>query len=133
VSCDLCKNDGGEVLWRDSFCRVVLVDDTDYPGFCRVILNEHIREMTDLDTQYRMQLMNVVFAVEQSVRSVMQPLKINLASFGNVVPHVHWHIIPRYTDDAHFPNSIWGERKREGQQRDVDIQLLRQAITESLA
>lgn len=133
MSCDLCENDGGEVLWRDEACRVVLVNDADYPGFCRVILNQHVQEMTDLDASLRMQVMNVVFVVEQAVRSVMQPLKINLASFGNVVPHVHWHVIPRFADDAHFPNSVWGERKREGQTREVDIQLLRQAIATRLA
>ena len=133
MRCELCENDGGELLWRDNVCRVVLVGDKDYPGFCRVILNQHVQEMTDLDASLRLQIMNVVFAVEQAIRSVMQPLKVNLASFGNMVPHVHWHVIPRYSDDTHFPNPIWGERKREGQQRKVDIQLLRQAIVDRLA
>jgi len=42
----------------------------------------------------------------------MQPTKINLASLGNQVPHLHWHIIPRYEDDPFFPESIWSQRKR---------------------
>jgi diadenosine tetraphosphate (Ap4A) HIT family hydrolase len=42
----------------------------------------------------------------------MQPKKINLASLGNMVPHLHWHIIPRYTDDAHFPAPVWAESQR---------------------
>ncbi len=38
---------------------------------------------------------------------------LNLASFGNVVPHLHWHLIPRYLDDRHFPQPVWGPRQRE--------------------
>ena len=42
----------------------------------------------------------------------LQPDKINLASFGNMVPHLHWHVIPRFKDDMHFPNPIWGQVER---------------------
>jgi diadenosine tetraphosphate (Ap4A) HIT family hydrolase len=58
-------------------------------------------------------LMRVVFAAEAALREVMQPDKVNLASLGNVVPHLHWHVIPRFADDPHFPNPVWGERKRD--------------------
>jgi diadenosine tetraphosphate (Ap4A) HIT family hydrolase len=44
----------------------------------------------------------------------MQPDKINLASLGNVVPHLHWHVIPRFADDAHFPSPIWASPQRDG-------------------
>jgi len=114
MACPLCDGSGGELLWQDGFCRIVLVDDPHYPGFCRVILNQHVREMTDLSDSERSRLMAVVLAVEQAVREVLQPDKINLASLGNVVPHLHWHVIPRFGDDRHFPNPIWGEAKREG-------------------
>jgi len=60
----------------------------------------------------RSRLMSVVFTVEQVVRSVFLPDKINLASFGNVVPHLHWHVIPRWRDDRHFPQPIWGSAQR---------------------
>ena len=76
--------------------------DADYPGFCRVILHRHLGEMTDLPQRERMQVMNVVFAVESAVRSLYRPDKINLASLGNMTPHVHWHLIPRWRDDRHI-------------------------------
>jgi diadenosine tetraphosphate (Ap4A) HIT family hydrolase len=111
--CPLCDEPGGDVLWQDDFCRVVLVNDTlDYPGFCRVILNRHVKEMTDLTGDERTRLMDVVWKTEQAVRDALNPDKINLASLGNVVPHVHWHVIPRFENDRHFPNPIWGEAKR---------------------
>ncbi|HVK94940.1 MAG TPA: HIT family protein [Noviherbaspirillum sp.] len=110
--CELCLHPGGDVVYRDDNYRIVLVDDERYPGFCRVIWNAHVREMTDLSTADRAILIAAVWQVEEVVREVMQPHKVNVASLGNVVAHLHWHVIPRYEDDAHFPNPIWGEVKR---------------------
>jgi diadenosine tetraphosphate (Ap4A) HIT family hydrolase len=112
ASCELCREDGGEVLFRNEQLRVVLIDDANYPGFCRVIWNAHAQEMTDIAPSDRQLLMAVVWQIEVAQRDVLQPLKINLAALGNMVPHVHWHLIPRYADDAHFPNPIWAQASR---------------------
>jgi diadenosine tetraphosphate (Ap4A) HIT family hydrolase len=101
------------VLWQNAICRVVRVDEPDYPGFCRVILRRHAREMSDLEPAERDALMAVVWSVEQVVRETMGPDKMNLASLGNMTPHVHWHVIPRFFDDRHFPGPIWAPPKRE--------------------
>lgn len=111
-ACDLCRHDGGRVVWRDEALRVVLVDDPDYPGFLRVIWNEHVPEMSDLAPRERERLMRAVFCAEAALRRVLAPHKVNLASLGNVTPHLHWHVIARYADDAHFPQPIWGSRQR---------------------
>jgi diadenosine tetraphosphate (Ap4A) HIT family hydrolase len=113
ATCELCTHDGGEVIYRNDFLRVVLVDDADYFGFCRVICNAHVAEMTDLPISQRSQLMQTVCKVEQVLREVMQPDKINLASLGNMTPHLHWHVIPRYRHDKHFPLPIWSTAQRE--------------------
>jgi diadenosine tetraphosphate (Ap4A) HIT family hydrolase len=110
--CIFCDTPGGEVIWQDDFCRVVLVDDENYIGFCRVILNHHVKEMTDLDSESRARLMHVVFTIELVLRDVLKPEKINLASLGNKTPHLHWHVIPRFTTDVHFPETIWSEVQR---------------------
>ncbi len=132
IPCELCTQPGGELLWQDDFCRVVRVGDADYPGFCRVILLRHVKEMTDLDKNERSRLMSVVFATESAVRSVLRPDKINLASLGNVVPHLHWHVIPRFGDDRHFPNPVWGEAKRAGAKHAAETDQLRQALIAAL-
>ncbi len=120
TDCPLCQPDAVEmVIWSDTFCRVIWVDDAHYPGFCRVILNAHVKEMTDLPPAERLRLMNVVFAVETAVREVAQPDKINLASLGNMVPHVHWHVIPRWADDVNFPDAIWAASRRTASPRGV--------------
>lgn len=115
MGCELCETTGGATIWQDGSCRVVLVEDADYPGFCRVIWNLHIKEMTDLAPTERRHLMAVVFAVEEAVREVLQPEKINLASLGNMTPHLHWHVIPRHREDKHFPQPIWGVAQRNAQ------------------
>ena len=115
AACEFCASPGGAVLWQNAVCRVVRVDEPDYPGFCRVILKRHAREMTDLDPGEREGLMAVVYAVEEVIRATMRPDKMNLASLGNMTPHVHWHVVPRYADDRHFPGPIWAAPKRESQ------------------
>jgi len=112
-ACEFCGSPGGAVLWQNDLCRVVRVDEPDYPGFVRVILGRHATDMADLAPDERRQLMEVVFAVEAAVRETMQADKMNLASLGNQTPHVHWHVIPRFRDDRHFPGPVWGEPRRE--------------------
>ncbi|AMP03134.1 HIT family protein [Collimonas pratensis] len=135
ADCELCNGDGGEVLHRAEKFRVVLVEDAQYPGFCRVIWNDHMKEMTDLPVVDRSTLMAAVCKVESIVRAVMQPEKINLASLGNMTPHLHWHVIPRYADDAHFPSPVWAEAQRQPSpatlaQRQALLGALRSAISE---
>lgn len=125
--CALCLPTPHDLLWQDDFCRVVLLHDADYPAYCRVELLAHVKEMTDLPPADRARTMKVVFAVESAVREVIQPDKINLASLGNKTPHMHWHVVPRFESDKHFPNSHWGEAMR-----DSERQLLSPTIRDQL-
>lgn len=114
-ACELCAASGGEILWQDERCRVVRVGGAEgeaFPGFCRAIWHAHVGEMSDLAPADRRHLLDVVGALEAAVRDVMRPDKINLASLGNVVPHLHWHVIPRWADDSHFPAPIWAAAAR---------------------
>ena len=86
-ACPLCSPLSETVLWRNDTFRVILVDDASYAGYCRVVLNRHVREMTDLTPAERNHIMQAVFAVEQVLRDLMQPDKINLASLGNQPCH----------------------------------------------
>ncbi|MBT0962141.1 HIT family protein [Denitromonas iodatirespirans] len=112
MSCPLCQPDAERVLWRDERCRVIRVDDAHYPGYCRVIWQAHVAEMTDLCADDRAHLMRITFATESALRHLFEPAKINLASLGNMVPHLHWHVIARYADDPHFPDAIWAAPHR---------------------
>ena len=128
MNCELCATPGGAVLWEDQRCRVVQVDEPGYPGFCRVIWKSHVREMTDLSPADRLHCMNVVFAVERAMRDALSPAKINLASLGNFVAHVHWHVIPRFTDDPHFPQPVWATRQRDNRTAPLNLGVLAEKI-----
>lgn len=114
MDCPLCALPPDPVIWEDDRCRVISVDDDAHPGFCRVLWREHVAEMTDLGADNRRHVLDVVMATEAALRTLMKPDKINLASFGNMVPHLHWHVIPRFRDDRHFPESVWGTPQRNG-------------------
>lgn len=135
AACELCDTPGGTVLWQSADCRVVRVADPHYPGFCRVIWREHVREMTDLAPDRRQYLMGVVFGVESVIRELYRPDKVNLASFGNMTPHMHWHVIPRWRDDRHFPEPIWGKVQREqtALRPDIDDGQLQAALARVLS
>lgn len=131
IDCLFCREAGGDVLFEDEVCRVVLVGGDEgaaFPGFCRIISQRHAREMSDLATAAQGRMFAVVIAAEHALRTVQQPHKINLASLGNLTPHVHWHVIPRWQDDSHFPAPIWSEAKRVGTARSVDSTRLRSQL-----
>jgi diadenosine tetraphosphate (Ap4A) HIT family hydrolase len=134
MDCELCNRTGGELLWQDERCRVVHVSEPGYPGFCRVIWRSHVKEMTDLSEDDRMHLMEVVFALESVLREQLEPAKINLASLGNLVPHLHWHVIPRFADDPHFPQPIWAtpERAASREHREASTAALAAALAAAL-
>lgn len=114
MDCPICAAQNEEILLQTPNLRVIAVhNEANAPAFCRVIWQHHVAEMTDLQPAERAELMDVVYKVEAAMRQVLQPEKINLASLGNVVPHLHWHVIARFQDDACFPAPIWAAAIRE--------------------
>jgi diadenosine tetraphosphate (Ap4A) HIT family hydrolase len=111
--CELCQLAASSKIVANDKFSVILANEANYPGFARVIWNDHVREMSDLADEDRLLVNDAVCKLEQAVREVMQPLKVNVASLGNVVPHLHWHVIPRFADDAHFPAPVWAQAVRE--------------------
>ncbi|WKZ12115.1 MAG: HIT family protein [Gammaproteobacteria bacterium] len=102
--------------------------DADYPGFVRVVWNTHVREMTDLSHDEQQHCLRMVLLVESVLRQLLRPDKINLASLGNQVPHLHWHVIPRFHDDAHFPDAVWAAKRQVGVVRVFDPERFRETL-----
>ena len=110
--CLLCTGDGGALVFRNEQLRVIQADEPGFPAFYRVIWNAHVAEFSDLTDDERNVCMNAVVAVEQALRTVLQPTKINLAALGNMVPHLHWHVVARFDWDTHFPAPLWATAQR---------------------
>ena len=101
------------MLVRHADWRLVRALDTPaFPATYRVIWNAHVAEWTDLSPEQRQRCMDVVAQVEALVRQHLTPTKVNLASLGNVVAHVHWHVVARFDWDSHFPAPIWASPTR---------------------
>ena len=132
MDCVLCHPQKENVVWKNKELRVIQVDDPLFPGYFRVIWNKHIAEMSDLNDDERQFLEKVLLTVEKVVREQMQPDKINWAQFGNMVPHLHWHLIPRYKDDTHFPESIWGMQQRKISSNLTDRKVLAESFFKTL-
>ena len=111
-ACPLCEADGGLLVYRNASLRIIQANEVGFPAFYRVVWSRHVAEFSDLSPAEREVCMQAVVAVEQVLRSELQPAKINLAALGNMVPHLHWHVIARFDWDSHFPGSVWSMPQR---------------------
>ena len=100
------------LLWSDADWRLIRVEDPDFPAFYRVIHHRHVAEFSALDADQRRRCMDLVAAVDRVLVQQLRPTKVNLAALGNMVPHLHWHVIARFDWDSCFPNPIWGAKQR---------------------
>lgn len=110
--CILCAEPGGQLIWQGEKLRLIRADEAGFPAFYRIVWNAHVAEFSDLSAAQRRHCMDAVTLAEQTLRQQLHPTKINLAALGNVVAHLHWHIIARYDWDSHFPASVWASAQR---------------------
>lgn len=91
------------------FCLVMLNRDQFFPGYTFVFPREHVTELFHLDRNFRSDLMEEVTDVAAALYRLFKPAKMNYELLGNMVPHMHWHLVPRFADDALWPRPIWSE------------------------
>ncbi len=111
--CPLCDGPGGTVIFVGPKFRLIRADEPGFPAFYRLVWNDHVSEFSDLPTEERLECIEAVVQVESALRKHLAPLKVNLATLGNAVPHLHWHVIARFAWDSHFPGSVWSTAQRE--------------------
>jgi len=123
ADCVLCREAGGLLILQTPSWRVVRVVDDAFPAFYRLIWAAHVAEFSDLDAAERLECMETVTRIERVLREALRPTKVNLATLGNVVPHLHWHVVARFDWDTHFPNPIWGVPQRGLAEGDAEARL----------
>jgi diadenosine tetraphosphate (Ap4A) HIT family hydrolase len=111
--------------------RVIRADEPGFPAFYRVVWNAHVAEFTDLAPADRVHCMEAVAVVESALRRHLAPDKVNLAALGNMVPHLHWHVIARWTWDSHFPAPVWAAAARTAATADIERVVARRAALEA--
>lgn len=134
TDCLFCAGDGGRVVARTQKLRIVHADEAGFPAFYRVIWNAHQPEFTDLPAADRALAMDAVAQVERALRQQLAPTKVNLASLGNMTPHLHWHVIARFAWDSHWPGPVWAAAQRPRDPvREAGVQQRLEAIEAELA
>lgn len=111
--CQLCMPDPAKILWGNKWFYAIDAGTPDYPAYIRLISRRHVPEMSDLSDAEREYLWRLLNAAEQAMRQYVKPDKVNYAQFGNMVPHLHWHLIGRWRGDAAFPDNSWLPKVRE--------------------
>lgn len=114
--CVLCEEPGGRVVFANPQLRVIHAHEPGLEAFYRVVWNGHVPEWSDLSEAERWHCIQAVTAVEQALREVLAPRKINIASLGNHVPHLHWHVIARFDWDGYFPAPVWTQAHTAAEQ-----------------
>ena len=133
AGCHFCDSDGGRVVVRTPQWRLVHAQEAGFPAFWRLVWNEHVREFSELPADQRHACVDALVAIEQVLLAQLQPTKVNVASLGNAVPHLHWHVVARFDWDSHFPTPVWCPAQREApadRLREVEARL--PAIEEQL-
>jgi diadenosine tetraphosphate (Ap4A) HIT family hydrolase len=111
-SCTMCTkwNDEPELRIAEfDFCYAILNRDQFFPGYTFVVSKRHVTELFHLNRNSREVVMEEVTRVATALYKLFQPDKINYELLGNMVPHMHWHLIPRFGTDSLWPRPIWSE------------------------
>ena len=90
----------------------ILKEESSIP-WVKIFTTKPYKELSDCDDATREAILKAMLIVQQEMLSYYQPEKINIALFGNYVPHVHIHVMARFKEDSHFPESMWGIKQRE--------------------
>jgi len=88
---------------------VTLNRDQFFPGYTLLFTKSHVTELFFLDKELRIVLMEEVSRMAKVLYGVFSPSKINYELLGNMVPHIHWHIVPRFASEPLWPRPIWAE------------------------
>lgn len=81
----------------------------------KIFTKEKRKEFSECTPQEKEAIWSALDTIEKLLISYYAPEKINIASFGNMLPHVHWHIMARFKEDSCFPEPMWGNVQRQGE------------------
>ena len=109
-----------------------LYPDQAFRGRCLLTLREHHTELFHLTPAMRNALMQDVSRIAEALFQALHPIKMNYELLGNLVPHIHWHVIPRFREDGLYPQPIWAgqppPRTLAVTERDALIARIRQSL-----
>lgn len=114
-------------------CTVLFEDNKNYPWIFLVPKKPHVRNMLDLTTKERMQLMVEIETAERVMNDLFHPDQTNVAMIGNVTPQLHVHVICRFKGDPCWPGTVWDTKGEpyQGLDKEKMIARIREALTKA--
>ncbi len=100
------------LLYKNELIKIE-IESSSIP-WLKIFTNKSIKEFSQCDEKTKIEIWKYLDIIEKEMLSYFNADKINIASFGNYVPHVHFHIMARFKEDSHFPEPMWGVKQREG-------------------
>jgi len=100
------------IIYENSNIRIE-TEESEIP-WLKIFTQHPYKEMSKVPPEIKFEIYDLLDIIEKEMLAYYHPEKINIASFGNYVPHVHWHIMARFKEDSYFPEPMWGEKQREG-------------------
>jgi diadenosine tetraphosphate (Ap4A) HIT family hydrolase len=144
ASCPFCAKLAGlsalppdEVVWRFPHSVAFLGPWQFYHGYCVLVARAHATELSALDDEARRAYLDEMCLLARSIEIAFRPHKMNYELLGNQVPHLHWHLFPRYAHDADRLSPVWLAIDRAERDQQLRLRLQsgpadRQATTASL-
>ncbi len=118
-------------IYKNDHIRIE-VEDSEIP-WLKIFAQDNCKEMTDCDQETKQQIWTLLDLIEREMLDYFKPEKINIASFANYVPQVHWHIMARFKDDSFFPEPMWGKSNAEANLNYPDMDLFIKQLVEKIS
>jgi diadenosine tetraphosphate (Ap4A) HIT family hydrolase len=90
----------------------VEIEESEIP-WLKIFTQLPYKEMSELPKEFRYEIYDLINMIEEEMIAYFNPKKINIAEFGNYLPHLHWHIMARFEEDSYYPEPMWGEKQRD--------------------
>ncbi|CAA6818163.1 MAG: Diadenosine tetraphosphate (Ap4A) hydrolase and other HIT family hydrolases [uncultured Sulfurovum sp.] len=100
------------VLYENELIKVE-IEESEIP-WLKIFTQKAYKEFSETPANVKLEIFKALDIIEKEMLYSYKPKKINIASFGNYVPHVHWHVMARFEEDSYFPEPMWGKKQREG-------------------
>ncbi len=102
-----------KILYQNELLKVE-IEPFEIP-WVKIFTIEPYKEFSECDFSLKLEILKFLDFIEKEMISYFKPDKINIASFGNYVPHVHFHIQARFKNDSFFPEPTWGKKMRDNE------------------
>ena len=104
--------EGEKMIYQNRLIKIE-IEESEIP-WLKIFTQKPYKEFSECREEEKLEIWRALDIIEKEMLSFFEPHKINIASFGNYMPHVHWHIMARFEKDSYFPEPMWGDKQREG-------------------